>query len=199
VQRWIGQAVAAFAFVAVGILLATYGLPRWQEEPSASGPPPLPTIPIPSTGLADNVDNGIVTVNQPVVRHWDAEQRKWMAVAADDPDADVVITLESVDFNNGEIVLGWALENRGIGTVQMPLVPQNIYIADNARMSYTIDAEQSDPPGTFEVAPGEKARATVIVPQAVRANAITLRIKITHQPFGALWIVNVAQPTTDTN
>ncbi len=199
VQRWIGQAVAAFAFVAIGILIATLGLPRLQEEPSASGPPPLPTIPIPSTGLADNVDNGIVAVNQPVARHWDAAQRKWMAVSADDPEADIVITLETVNFNNGEIVLAWALENRGTGTVRMPLVSQNIYIADNARMSYTIDAGQSDPPGTVEVAPGKKERATMIVPQPVKPNAVTLRIKITRQPFGAVWIVNVAQPTTDTN
>jgi len=199
VQRWIGQAAAAFAFVAIGILLATYGLPRLQEEPSAPGPSPLPTIPIPSTGLADNVDNGVATVNQPVARHWDAEQRKWIAVAADDPEADVVITLETVNFNNGEIVLKWAVENRGTGIVRIPLVSQNIYIADNARMSYTIDAGQSDPPGTFEVAPGKKEHATMIVPQPIRANAITLRIKIMRQPFDAGWIVNVAQPPAGSN
>jgi hypothetical protein len=145
------------------------------------------------------VDNGIVTVNQPVARQWDAAQRKWMAVAADDPEADVVITLETVNFNNGEIVLKWAVENRGTGIVRIPLVSQNIYIADNARMSYTIDAGQSDPSGTFEVAPGKKEHATMIVPQPVRANAITLRIEITHQPFDALWIVNVAQPPAGSN
>jgi hypothetical protein len=39
----------------------------------------------------------------------------------------------------------------------------------------------------------------MIVPQPVKPNAVTLRIKITRQPFGAVWIVNVAQPTTDTN
>jgi len=196
-QRWIGQVLAAFALVSIGILLGVMGLPRFDGETTTQSPSPLPTIPpIPSAGLGVDVNNGIASVNQAVAKRWNAEQRTWETVAADDATTDVVITLETVNFNNGEIVITWTLENRRNSTVRMPLVSQNIGVTDSTRMPYRIDAELSDPPGTLEVAPGQTGRATAVIPQTIGANAITVRITLERQPFDALWIVNVAQPAT---
>jgi hypothetical protein len=171
--------------------LSLFVRPALQPDSPTPTVPLLPTIP--SIGIGENISNGIATVNQSVAKHWDTRQRTWEIVAPDDLGADVVVTLETVNFNNGEIEITWTVENRRQTRIRMPLVAQNIQVTDNARMSYTIDVGQSQPPGTLEVEPGEKKQATVVVPQAVRSNAITLRIKLLRQPFETLWIVNVPQ------
>jgi hypothetical protein len=198
-QRWIGQVLAAFALVSTGILLGMMGLPRFGEETPAPSPSPSPLPTIPSAGVGVDVNNGITTVNQAVAKYWNTDQRAWETVAVDDPQADVVITLETVNFNNGEIVINWTVENRRNSPVRMPLVSQNIAVTDNARMPYNVDGGLSDPSGTLAVAPGQTGRASVVIPQTVRSNAITMRIELTHQPFDALWFVNVAQPATSIN
>jgi hypothetical protein len=198
-QRWLGQVLAAFALVSIGVLVGVMGLPRFDRETAVPLPSPPPTLPIPSAGLGVDANNGVTTVNQAVAKRWNADQRVWELVASDDAAADVVITLETVNFNNGEIVITWSVENRRDSTVRVPLVSQNIRVTDSARMPYKVDGELSDPPGTLEVASGQTGRASVVIPQTVGANAITMRIQLTRQPFDASWFVNVAQPTPRVN
>jgi hypothetical protein len=194
VQHWLIQVLAAFGLVSVVVMLSVLVRPALQRQ--ASPTPSAPLLPtIPSTGIGDNVSNGIATVNQSVAKRWNADRRGWELVAPSDTNADVVVTLNTVDFNNGEIVITWTTENHGRTSIRMPLVPQNIQVADSARMSYTVDAGQSQPAGTLLVGPGEKKQATVVVPQPVRSNAITLRITLLQQPFSeTVWVVNVPQP-----
>jgi hypothetical protein len=150
---------------------------------------PVPTIP--EEGLPVGVENNISAVHQQAFRRWDGQQRTWLRT--DEENADVIVTLETVDFNNGQIRLDWTVENRRRTSTKMALVPQNILITDNA-LKYEIDPTRSQPVGSLVVKPGEKQTATVVVPQSVRPNAITLRITLVTQPFGETsWIVNVPQ------
>ena len=191
INSWPGGVLTVFALLALVWTLAT--IPPAINNASEPAPPvtvvPVPTIP--EQGLGIDVANGIASVHQRVGRRWDRERSEW--VGADEDNADVLVTLETVDFNNGQIMLEWTVENRRGTPAKMALVPENIVIADN-QVRYLIDSARSRPPGVLEVRRGEKRTATIIVPQNVRPNAITLKIALVSQPFGeASWIVNVPQ------
>lgn len=194
VNSWPGRVLTVFV---VATLLMLLMLPRVFPEffADANQPQtqftsgPLPTIP--TFGLPENVNNGVADIRQQVARRWDLKQQRWQPT--DVENADVLVTLETVDFNNGQIKLNWTVENRrGVG-VKMALVAENIVITDG-QLKYLIAADRSDPPGQLDIQPNNKRTATVVVPQAVRANALTLQITLLSQPFGeASWIVNVPQ------
>jgi hypothetical protein len=191
-QSWPNGALLVFALAA---LLLTTVLVRpiftngQVPDRVAVTAAPIPTIP--EIGEPLDVANGVWEGRQQVGRRWDSGALRW--VPTDSETADVLVTLETVDFNNGQIKLNWLVENRRSSTITMPLVPQNIVITDN-QMEYQIDPQRSQPPGVLRVEPNAKANATVIVPQSVRSYAITLRITLMQQPFGETnWIVNVPQ------
>ncbi|MDP9311331.1 MAG: NERD domain-containing protein [Chloroflexota bacterium] len=190
-NSWTGGVLTVFVLLAlVWTLAALQPLRPTSNEPiNQATIGPVPTIP--EGGLPENVVNGVAEVHQRVARRWDRQQAKW--IGADEESADILVTLETVDFNNGNIRLSWTIENRRNVPAKMALVPENIVIADN-QVKYLIDATRSDPVGVVEVKRGGKQTATVVVPQAVRPNAITLKIGLVSQPFGgASWIVNVPQ------
>lgn len=195
VTRWPANMVYVFVMLAVLITLAIIPgvfleiVPRSNQPAAPPTVQPIPTIP--QFGIGENISNGIADVRQQVGRRWDQQTKRWLLTDAEN--ADVLVTLESVDFNNGQIRLAWTVENRRRVPVRMALVPENIAISDN-QMQYRIDPQRSEPRGTLTVAPGEKRNATVVVPQPVRANALTLQITLLHEPFGETsWIVNVPQ------
>lgn len=192
IQTWPNGALLVFALAAL-VLTTVLVRPIVNNGPSfarvAVTAAPIPTIP--EIGEPLDVANGVWEGRQQVGRKWDSATLDW--IRTDPESADVLVTLETVDFNNGQIKLNWTVENRRNRTVRMPLVPQNIVITDN-QMDYQIDSQRSQPPGVLQIKPGEKASATVIVPQSVRSYAITLRVTLMQQPFGkANWIVNVPQ------
>jgi hypothetical protein len=194
VNTWPGRVATAFALITVALMIAVgsllFNIPQSNPAPAPVEPPPV----IPVIGLAENVSNGIAEVHQPVARKWDRRLRKWLNTAPEDPQADVIVTLETVNFNDGQIRIDWTIENRYRGIVRMPLVRENISVIDNNRQAYLIDASLSEPVGELKIRPGRKANATVVVPQAVMPNAITLLITLLHQPYGeTVWIVNVPQ------
>jgi len=194
VNTWPGRVLTVFAAVALLSVLAA--LPGFfaarSQQRAVPSLQPLPMIPV--GGLPENVSNGVAEVHQPAHRRWDFVQRKW--IRTDPQSADVLVTLETVDFNNSQIKLNWTVENRRKVPIRMALVAENIAITDNAQTQYLIEAGRSEPPGQLEVEPGQRATASVVVPQAVRSNAITLQITLLQQPFGeTTWIVNVPPMT----
>lgn len=195
INSWPGRVLTVFILAAI-LLLFTMSrlLPQVfadQSPQTAATIGPIPTIP--EGGLPENVSNGVADVHQTAQRRWDFQQRKWLRTDAET--ADILVTLETVDFNGGQIKLMWTIENRRSIAIRVPLVAENLSITDSAQTGYLIDAQRSQPPGEVVVQPGQKASASVIVPQAVRSNAITLQVTLLKQPFGeTTWIVNVPQP-----
>ncbi len=151
----------------------------------------LPTIP-PGGSIADDVSNGVTTVRQTIRRSWDSSQKRWLwAEDSKDSRADVVVTLETVNFNDGKITLNWTIENRRKNMLYVPLTESNIAISDDT-LQYKVDPRLSQPPGGIYVQAGERAAVVVVVPQPVRSSAMTLKISLLRAPFDkATWIVNV--------
>lgn len=191
VNTWPGRVLTVFAAVALfSVLAALPGFFSERAQRAAASLQPLPMIP--EAGLPENVSNGVADVHQPAHRRWDFVTRKW--IRTDPQSADVLVTLETVDFNNSQIRLDWTVENRRKVPIKMALVPENLAITDSAQTQYLIEGGRSEPPGQLIVEPGERGTASVVVPQAVRSNAITLQITLRQQPFGeTTWIVNVPQ------
>lgn len=190
-NSWPGRVLTAFALATL-LIIALLFPPIFNNDSARSTVPtilPVPTIP--ESGIGEGISNGVTEMHQQVGRRWDLRSQKWVLSEADN--ADVLVTLETVDFNNNQIKVNWTVENRRRIAVKMALVPENIVITDN-QMKYRIDGSRSQPTSNLEIQPGEKISASVIVPQPVRANAITLQITLAQQPFGATsWLVNVPQ------
>lgn len=195
IQGWTAGALTAF-----GVATLIYAVAVRDPGPqmtSSSSPVsglaatsvPIPTIP--EKGLPQAVSNGIASVHQRVPRKWDSENQKWsLARSADD--ADILLTLETVDFNNGKIKLVWTIENRQPSTLFMPLTASNFELTDGT-LQYTIDESQSQPAKVY-IKPGAKETATLVVSQPVRPSALTLKVTVLHYPFGKVtWLVQVPQ------
>jgi hypothetical protein len=190
-NSWQGRALTVFVLATLLLMLTSVPQLIGSDTGRRSAPTVAPIPTIPEFGIGENINNGVAEVHQQVGRRWDLRQQKWLRTDADS--ADVLVTLETVDFNNGQIKLSWVIENRRSIPARMALVPENVTITDN-QMHYLIDPQLSQPRGQIEIRPGEKGSATVVVPQSVRSNAITLRITLQQQPFGETsWIVNVPQ------
>lgn len=188
-NTWPGRVLTVFIAITFALTLAFI---RPPEQPSSALPTTVPIPTIPERGLPENVSNGVAEWHQTVGRRWDLRTQRYLRT--DPENADVLVTLETVDFNNSQIKLDWTIENRRGIPIKMALVPENISITDSAQTKYLIDPQRSQPPAELVVQPNTKGTASVIVPQAVRANAITLQITLMTQPFGeTTWIVNVPQ------
>ena len=191
VQNWLAGAVACFALATL-----IYGVavrPPSQTSASAqaiatTAPAPLPTIP--PSGRSPDINNGVAELHQRVARRWDETGKKWSYERPED--ADVLVTLETVDFNNGAIKLTWTVENQRSTTISMPLTDNNFRLTDGT-LSYRIDQRQSKPLA-LTVKPGAKATGITVVTQPVRPSALTLTVEVVEYPFGkARWLVPVPQ------
>ncbi len=193
VQGWMTGALTAFA---VGTLI--YGVAVRPPTPTSftstsikelsATAGPIPTIP--DIGLAPNLNNGIAMLQQRVSRKWDPEIGRWYMERAED--ADVVVTLETVNFNNGAIALTWTVENRSQRTISLPLNNANFALTDGT-LTYKLDEAKSQPQ-RLSVKPGAKETAVVSVSQPIRPSAITLKVTVLDAPFGkATWMVPVPQ------
>ena len=194
IQGWTAGVLTAFG-VATLIYAVAVRAPSQPLTPlstalnPAATAAPIPTIP--EEGIPQSVSNGIASVHQRVPRKWDAQSQKWsLARSADD--ADVLLTLETVDFNNGEIKLTWTVENRQASTLYMPFSASNFDLTDGT-LQYSIDESRSQPAKLY-VKPGAKETATLVVSQPVRPSALTLKVTVLQYPFGkATWLVQVPQ------
>jgi hypothetical protein len=191
VQSWLAGAVTVFA---VGTLV--YAVAVRPPAPATSSQlaaiaenvtaAPIPTIP--EGGISPDISNGIADLHERVGRLWDDDANKWSWERPED--ADVLVTLETVDFNNGQIRLTWTIENRLQDTINMPMTETNFEITDGT-LEYRIDQRQSQPV-QLSIKPGAKATATIIVTQPVRPSALTLQVTLEQYPFGkATWLVPV--------
>lgn len=193
VQGWMTGALTAFA---VGTLLYAVAVREATPPPYTSSTineliptaAPMPTIP--DSGLALNVNDGIAMLQQRVGRNWDAEAERWFLERAED--ADVVVSLETVDFNNGAITIHWTVENRTPRSITLPMTNANFALSDGT-LAYRLDESKAQPQ-RLVVKPGAKETAVVTVSQPVRPSAITLTVSILDAPFGkATWMVPVPQ------
>ncbi|HZG68830.1 MAG TPA: nuclease-related domain-containing protein [Herpetosiphonaceae bacterium] len=193
VQGWLAGAVTVFA---VGTLI--YAIAVRPPAPTDPGrlmadasitAAPMPTIP--EGGVAPNLNNGVAELHQWVGRRWDEVGSRWFWERAED--ADVLVTLETVDFNGGAIRLTWTVENRRQNTISMPMTESNFEITDGT-LEYRIDQRRSEPV-ELKVKPGAKETVTVIVTEPVRPSAQTLQVTILEYPFGkTTWLVPVPVP-----
>ena len=150
----------------------------------------VPTAMIPEEGLPQAVkqrDRQCASACTAQVGYRGPE--KWsLARSADD--ADVLLTLETVDFNNGKIKLVWTVENRQPSTLFMPLSASNFELTDGT-LQYSIDESQSQPAKLY-IKPGAKETATLVVSQPVRPSALTLKVTVLRYPFGKVtWLVQI--------
>ena len=195
VQTWLTGGASLFAVaalvygVAVRPALPLGGASRGSSAAENAAVPTLPAIP--PGGQPVGISNNVAELRERVSRRWDEAGGKW--VGEEPEDSDVLVTLETVDFNNGAIKLTWTVENRQRRTLNLPLTESNFQIIDGT-LQYRIDQRQSTPV-QLSVKPGAKETATVVVPQPVGPSAITLQVTLLRYPFGeATWMVPVPQP-----
>jgi hypothetical protein len=190
VQGWMAGALTVFA---VGTLI--YGVAVRPEAPvtytSTSiaalrvTAEPMPTIP--DIGMSPDINDGIAMLQQRVGRNWDADAERWYLERAED--AEVVVSLETVDFNDGAIKLTWTVENRTQRSITLPMTNANFALSDGT-LTYRLDESKAQPQ-RLSIKPGAKETAVVTVAQPV------LRVSVLDAPFGkATWLVPVPQSNT---
>ena len=192
VQSWLAGAATAFAVAT--LIYAVAVQPPAPADPAVakSADPsatvaPIPTIP--EAGMSPDVSNGVAEIHEPVGRRWDDDGKKWLYERPED--AEMLVTLETVDYNNGLITLTWTIENRMSTTVNVPMTESNFELTDGS-LQYPIDQRQSRPVNLY-VKPGAKETATLVVTQPIRPSALTLQVTLREHPFGkATWLVPVA-------
>lgn len=197
-RHWMAGGSVLTVFVVLSLLYSIIAWPFERPTPApaetADGNVPAITTPmpmLPTSGVAEDVNGGIFARPQSVHKNWDAAQKKWVWADPSLPRrADVVVTLESVNFNDGKITLQWTVENNRNTTLYVPLTESNIAIVDHA-LQYQIDPRLSDPVKGLYVKPGERAPATVVVPQPVSPSAYTLKVTLLRAPFDkTTWLVS---------
>lgn len=196
VQGWLmgGGSLFAVAALVYGVAVrpptAPGSAPARSAATESTTIPPMPTIPEGGEPVID-IRNNVVELRDRVSRRWDEQGDRWLWERPED--SDVLVTLETVDFNNGAIKLTWTVENRQNRTLNIPLIENNFEIIDGT-LQYRIDQRQSKPL-QLAVKPGAKESATVVVPQPVGPSAITLQVTLREYPFGeTTWMVPVPQP-----
>ncbi|NJM07958.1 NERD domain-containing protein, partial [Candidatus Gracilibacteria bacterium] len=127
------------------------------------------------------------TGNQFVGKRYDDDADSWISVVVDGTqnldNPEVLVVLEQVAYCDDEIRLTWSVRNESERAVEFPLSNKNIQISDGMGNEYLIADAESEPQ-ILEVAPGEEARGTAIVPRALSHNAASLRVRLKDQPFG---------------
>ena len=192
-QNWLTGVLTVFAVATLLFFVAVHPPTQVNSKDLSSTAPasivaPIPTIP--ERGIAIDVNNGVAELHERVPRKWDDKGQKWLWERAED--ADVLVTLETVDFNNGKIKLTWTIENRQQKTLYLPMTEANFNLTDGT-LQYRIDQRQSQPVKLY-VKPGAKETATIVVDQPVRPSALTLKVTMLQYPFGKTsWLVPVPQ------
>jgi hypothetical protein len=178
--------------------------------PNGIGTPPPPPPPVAESLLpasnrpAGGVFPGSVLENetgciwsgfQSVGKRWDAHSQRWISVGVGgtvvDLTPEVVVTLERVEYCNGEIVLTWSVRNNSDRSVVFPLQTANISIRDPIGNEYAI-ADDLSQPATLAIEPASQEQGIAIVPRPVSQNAPSLLVRLKHEPFGeASWLVSL--------
>lgn len=131
---------------------------------------------------------------QSIRKRWDGQSGAWVTLGqsgAGDPAPDLVLTLEQVDYCGAEIKLTWSVRNNSGKALDLPLRSETISIRDPLNNSYSIDDGRSEP-GTLRVQPDSLGRVTVVVPQPVNQNAISLKVTLKSGAVGeATWLVGL--------
>jgi hypothetical protein len=200
---WTGR--AALAMGALALVLAIALVSRIGNRPSIADQPAYGIVSTSEAaagvGRADMSQNTCIWDEfQPVGRRRGAEPATWenVGVGGNAPAlaAELVVTLEEVNFCKGQIALTWSVRNNmDDESVSMPLTAENIQVTDSLLNEYTIADEKSQPP-QISVAPRTKAHGTAVIARPASLNAKALRITLKQLPFGeATWIVPVSSAT----
>ena len=137
---------------------------------------------------------------QPIGRRRGAQPATWenVGVGGNAPalQPELVVTLEEVNFCQGQIAITWSVRNNmDDESVSMPLTAENIQVIDSLLNEYTIADKKSQPP-QISVAPRSKASGTAVIARPASLNAKALQITLKQLPFGeATWIVPVSSAT----
>lgn len=134
---------------------------------------------------------------QSVGKHWDAQNQRWISVgvsgAVTEIFPEVVVTLEKVNFCEGQIRLHWSVRNNSSQPVVFPLSNGNITIRDPMGNAYQLDDTLSQP-YSMTVAPDSSQPGVAVVNRPVSQNAPSLLVRIKNQPFGeASWLVSLEE------
>lgn len=192
-----GRVAAGMA--ALALVLATVLLLRPVREVPAALPGVAPLVISTSEAAGGSNPGGFVQRPatcvwngfQSVNKRWDADEERWLTVAPDvgGAPADVVVTLEQVDFCGERIRLTWSVRNKSAEAVAVPLRSDTIGILDSLRNDYLV-ADARSAPAELRVPPGEQAKGVAEVPQPVSQNAITLKVTLKNAAFGdTSWLV----------
>lgn len=205
-STWGGRAVAALSLLAatLGVILALVVF-RPQPQPVADQPAGIAVAastslpaggvdPIQVSSAASCTWSGF----QPVGRRRGTSAGAWETVGVEGTAQvlapDVVVTLEEVEFCNGQITITWSLRNNmDEESVSLPLNSENIVVRDSLGNEYPL-ADTESKPAEVRVQPRSKGQGTAVITQPVSLNAPTLVIQLKKLPFGeATWLVPTGQ------
>jgi hypothetical protein len=200
---WTGRAAVAMGVLALALAIAL--LTRvGARTPVADQPSFIVSTSEASGGIGGG---GVPTQDscswnefQPVGRRRGAQPATWenVGVGGNAPalSAELVVTLQEVNFCKGQIAITWLVRNNMEDeSVSMPLTAENIQVTDSLLNEYTIADAKSQPP-QISVAPRSKAQGTAVIARPASLNAKSLRITLKQLPFGeATWIVPVSGVT----
>ncbi|MBC8076572.1 MAG: NERD domain-containing protein [Chloroflexales bacterium] len=189
----------AAGMAALVLVLATVLLLRPVREVPAANQGVAPLVISTSEAAGGSSPGGVVQRPatcvwngfQSVSKRWDAGEGRWLTVGPDSGDApaDVVVTLEQVDFCGDHISLTWRVRNNTAALVLVPLRGDTIGVLDSLRNDYLIADDRSSP-RELKVQPGQQAQGVAVVPQPVSQNAITLKVTLKNAAFGdTSWLV----------
>jgi hypothetical protein len=198
---WTGR--AAVAMGALALVLAIVLLTRLGARTPVADQPFI----VSTSEAAGGIGNGGIAAQdscswnefQPVGRRRGGQPGLWenVGVGGNAPalSAELVVTLEEVNFCKGQIAITWSVRNNlDDESVAMPLTAENIQVTDSLLNEYKIADEKSQPP-QISVAPHSKAQGTAVIARPASLNAKALRITLKQLPFGeATWIVPVSSP-----
>jgi hypothetical protein len=190
----IAAGMAALALVLATVLLLR---PVREVPAAAQGVPPLVISTSEAAGgggaagVAQRPASCVWNGFQSVGKRWDPSEGRWLTVGpgAGDTPADVVVTLEQVDFCGDRISLTWRVRNNSDEPLAVPLRSDTIGLLDSLRNDYLVADERSTP-RELAVQPGDQAQGVAVVPQPVSQNAITLKVTLKNAAFGdTSWLV----------
>ncbi len=197
---WPGQAALALGALMLVIVL-TFLL---RSPPSAVSSADQPRIVSTSLPAGGPTGGGVVGVtncawqeSQPIGRRRGELPSAWVNVGygevAPALSPEVVVTLEEVNFCEGQVTINWLVRNNMEDeSVALPLTAENVVVSDSLGNEYRIDDAKSQPP-QISVAPRSKMRGTAVITRPASLNAQTLVIKLSKLPFGeATWIVPIS-------
>ena len=189
----------AAGMAALALVLATVLLLRPVREVPAASQGVAPLVVSTSEAAGGNGAGGVAQRPascvwngfQSVGKRWDENEGHWLTVGPDSSNApaDVVVTLEQVDFCGDRIALHWRVRNNSADVVAVPLTSETVDVLDSLHNDYRVADDQSLP-RELAVQPGQQAQGLAVVPQPVSQSAITLKVTLKNAAFGdTSWLV----------